>query len=160
VKVRVVSFGRPASGRYEQQVARYVARVGHRWPAEDLPLRPASGGREQDPARALAAEARAAERRLPERWPLVVLDERGRALTSRLFAELLGDHEARGVGGVTFLVGSDLGVAPSLRGKADLLLSLGPMTLPHQLARLVLWEQLFRAADILGSGGYHRPAVQ
>jgi 23S rRNA (pseudouridine1915-N3)-methyltransferase len=157
VKVRVAWFGRPASGAYEQQVSRYLDRVRHRWPAEDVALRPTSGGRDRDPARALAAEADAARRRLPEGWPLVALDERGRPMTSSDFAGRLAAFQDRGAEGVAFLIGSDLGIHSSLRGRADLLLSLGPMTLPHELARLVLWEQLFRASDILGGGGYHRP---
>jgi 23S rRNA (pseudouridine1915-N3)-methyltransferase len=158
VKIRVAWFGRPASGPYEKQVTRYIDRVCHRWPAEDVALRPVSGGRDRDPARALASEAQAAQRRLSGGWPLVVLDEGGKARTSSAFARLLADFQTRGVEGVAFLVGSDLGIAPSLRDQADSLLSLGPMTLPHQLARLVLWEQLFRASDILGGGGYHRSA--
>ena len=91
---------------------------------------------------------------------LVVLDERGRALTSEGFARRLGDFEARSTPGLDFVIGSDLGLDRDLVAAADWTLSLSPMTLPHQLARLLLWEQLFRATHILGGGGYHRSNVQ
>jgi 23S rRNA (pseudouridine1915-N3)-methyltransferase len=55
-----------------------------------------------------------------------------------------------------FVVGSDLGLHPDLLDRADEKISLSPMTLPHLLARLLLWEQLFRATHILGGGAYHR----
>jgi 23S rRNA (pseudouridine1915-N3)-methyltransferase len=90
----------------------------------------------------------------------VALDEAGRRVDSERFARVLGDAEQTGIPGVAFVVGSDLGLAAELRRQADLELSLGPMTLPHLLARLVLWEQLFRATHILGGGGYHRVRVQ
>ena len=61
--------------------------------------------------------------------------------------------------GVAFVLGSDLGVASSLRDQADVVLSLSPMTLPHLLARLMVWEQLYRATDILGPGNYHRSGI-
>jgi len=57
---------------------------------------------------------------------------------------------------LAFVLGSDLGLAPSLRNRADDVISLSSMTLPHLLARLMLWEQLYRATDILGGGNYHR----
>ncbi len=131
-------------------------RVSRRWPAVDVPLRPARDGRDRDPARALAREAERLTGRLPDRWPLIALDERGERLDSPGFAAMLRRYEEGGVPGVAFAVGSDLGLAAPVRDRADRVLSLGPMTLPHVLARIVLWEQLYRAVDILRGGSYHR----
>jgi 23S rRNA (pseudouridine1915-N3)-methyltransferase len=61
---------------------------------------------------------------------------------------------------VAFVVGSDLGLDPGLARTADRVVSLGPLTLPHRIARLVLWEQIFRATSILAGGRYHRLGVQ
>ena len=97
---------------------------------------------------------------IPQGWRLIALDEGGRELDSVAFARTLEDYEQRGVPGVVFVVGSDLGLDRDLVHAADAVLSLSRLTLPHQLARLVLWEQLFRATHILGGGGYHRQSVQ
>lgn len=160
MKLRVLWFGRPAASPYEGEVETYRRRVSRRWPAEDVPLKPHAGGRDDDPRRSLAAEARSAAEQAPAGWPVVALDEGGRALDSVAFAELLGGFESRGLPGIVFVVGSDLGLDRELAASAALRLSLGPLTLPHLLARLVLWEQLFRATHILGGGGYHRQGLQ
>jgi 23S rRNA (pseudouridine1915-N3)-methyltransferase len=156
LKIKLLWFGRPAASPYEGQIEGYRKKVQGRWPAADEPLRPASGGRDNDPARALRAEAALVRGRIADRWRLVVLDESGISMDSRGFAGMLADAEESGVPGVAFVIGSDIGVDADLRAAADTVLSLGPMTLPHLLARLVLWEQLFRATRILIGGGYHR----
>jgi 23S rRNA (pseudouridine1915-N3)-methyltransferase len=156
VKLRVIWFGRPAASPYEAEVATYRRRVCRRWPAEDLPLKPARAGRDADPHRAVAAEAGAARRVVPTGWKLVALEETGRQLDSEAFAGWLENVEAAGREGLALVLGSDLGLDPELAASADLRLSLSAMTLPHLLARLLLWEQIYRASDILIGGAYHR----
>ena len=160
MRVRVLWFGRPASSPFEAQVDGYRTRVGRRWAAEDCPLRPAAGGRDADPRRVLAQEAERVRQHLTQDWTLAVLDEAGERLSSIAFADRLAGLEARGVTGAAFLVGSDLGVDSTLKRDAAMRISISDMTLPHLIARLVVWEQLFRAASILGGGGYHRAVVQ
>jgi 23S rRNA (pseudouridine1915-N3)-methyltransferase len=160
VRVKVLWFGRPGRSPYESIIADYRRRVGRRWPAEDLPLKPAGGGRGSDPGRALAAEAASLRRHLLQGWEHVLLDERGRGVDSVELASILKDLEGRSVEGVTFVVGSDLGVDPQVRHECQLCLALSRLTLPHLIARLVLWEQLFRATHILEGGAYHRSDVQ
>ena len=160
MKIRVVWFGRPRASGWDDAVETYRKRVNCRWPAEDRPLRPVAGGRDSDPRRALREEARLLEHAIETGWPLVVLDERGRKLTSEKFARLLGDFESRSTPGLNLVIGSDLGLDGEFRARAAVSISLSPMTLPHQIVRLVLWEQLFRATHILGGGGYHRQDVQ
>jgi len=160
VKVRVAWFGRPKASPYEHEVETYRKRVHRRWPAEDRPLRAASGGRDKDPERVLRLEADVLMRHLESGWRLVALDEHGQTHTSEAFAKRLQKHADEGVEGVLFAIGSDLGLDKKFVARAGEKLSLGPMTLPHLLARLLLWEQLFRAANILGGGAYHRVEVQ
>jgi len=160
VKVRVVWLGRPTASPYEREVETYRKRVHRRWPAEDRPLRAAAGGRDKDPERALRLEADTLVRHLEPGWRLVALDEHGQTHTSDAFAKRLQKQADQGVEGVLFAIGSDLGLDKELVARADEKLSLGPMTLPHLLARLLLWEQLFRAANMLGGGAYHRVSVQ
>jgi 23S rRNA (pseudouridine1915-N3)-methyltransferase len=160
VKVRVAWLGRPSASPYEHEVETYRKRVDRKWPAEDRPLRTSAGGRDKDPGRALRLEADALMKQLQAGWRLVALDERGRATSSEDFAKGMQELADRGVEGVLFAIGSDLGLHGDLLERADERLSLSPMTLPHLLARLLLWEQLFRAANLLGGGVYHRVSVQ
>ncbi len=159
MRVRVLWFGRRGAGAFDEQIETYRRRVQQRWPAEDRVLKPVSGGRSDDPRRVLREEARALERALEPGWTLVVLDEGGRRLTSETFARMLREWEDRSTSGLDFVIGSDLGLDRDFAARAVVRLSLSPMTLPHQVARLVVWEQLFRATHILGGGGYHRPNV-
>lgn len=86
----------------------------------------------------------------------VVLDERGQALTSRQLAERLARWRDQGVPEAQFHIGAADGHDGALRDSADLLLSFGPATWPHLLARAMLSEQLYRATSILANHPYHR----
>ncbi len=87
---------------------------------------------------------------------VVVLDERGRSLTSRDFAVRIGGWRDEGTGEIVFLIGGADGHDEAVRARADLLLSLGSMTWPHQLVRVLLAGQLYRAQQILAGHPYHR----
>jgi 23S rRNA (pseudouridine1915-N3)-methyltransferase len=97
------------------------------------------------------ADDEAVARRIPERAYVCLLDERGRTCTSEAFARWIEDRRQAGRD-VCFVIGGPFG---STLEQADHRLSLGPMTLPHQLARVVLLEQLFRAHKILAGETYH-----
>jgi 23S rRNA (pseudouridine1915-N3)-methyltransferase len=86
---------------------------------------------------------------------LVLLDSRGRAMTSEAFAGWLGARRDEGAQQIVFAIGPASGWSDGARAKAGLLLSLGPMTLAHALARLVLAEQIYRAFTILSGHPYH-----
>ncbi len=86
---------------------------------------------------------------------LVLLDSRGKSLSSESFAAWLGQQRDTGRQSIAFAIGPASGWSEDARQKAGLLLSLGPMTLPHQLARVVLLEQLYRAFTILTGHPYH-----
>jgi 23S rRNA (pseudouridine1915-N3)-methyltransferase len=88
--------------------------------------------------------------------PLIVLDETGTSFTSRAFADKLQGWIERGDSDVTFVIGGANGLDDAIRARADLVLSFGPMTWPHMLARVLLCEQLWRAISILARHPYHR----
>ena len=88
------------------------------------------------------------------RW-LVLLDSRGKQLSSEELARFLRDHQDRNPIPLVFAIGPPDGFTVQLRGQADLVLSLGEMTLAHELARVVLLEQLYRAFTILKGHPYH-----
>ncbi len=103
-----------------------------------------------------AAEADALSRALPNGAATVALDERGRTLSSTDLADRLASFRDAGRADLAFLVGGADGLLGELRDSAELVLSFGPMVWPHMLARVMLFEQLYRAATILSGGPYHR----
>lgn len=92
----------------------------------------------------------------PKGAVVVALDERGKALSSVAFARRLGAWRDDGVGDVVFVIGGAEGLDETVRQKAQLVLSLGPMTWPHLMVRAMLAEQLYRAQAILTGHPYHR----
>ena len=103
-----------------------------------------------------ANEAKLLLAALPEKARLVVLDERGKSLTSVDFAGWLGKWRDDGVADLAFVIGGADGHDPSMRKKAELVLNLSTMTWPHMLVRVMLAEQLWRAQSILAGHPYHR----
>ena len=94
---------------------------------------------------------------LPQRGFAVVLDERGKAMASEAFAQLLRRHLDDATPEVSFVIGGPDGHAAETRSEAGLLLSFGAMTWPHRLVRVMLFEQIYRAMTILQAHPYHRP---
>jgi 23S rRNA (pseudouridine1915-N3)-methyltransferase len=104
----------------------------------------------------MEAEADLLARVVPSGAMLVTLDERGKVLSSPEFAAELAKWRDGGRQDVAFVIGGADGIAPSLRSKAEFSISFGRMVWPHMLVRVMLAEQLYRAATILAGGPYHR----
>ena len=102
------------------------------------------------------AEAALLRRAIPDGAFLVTLDERGKVMTSPEFANKLAGWRDNSQRDVAFVIGGADGIAPDLRAQADFSISFGKMVWPHMLARVMLTEQLYRAANILSGGPYHR----
>ncbi len=102
------------------------------------------------------AEAALLAKALPENATLVVLDERGKLLTSPEFSNKIANWRDSGQANLAFMIGGADGLDASLLNRADLKLSFGKMVWPHMLARVMLAEQLYRAASILSGAPYHR----
>ena len=145
--------GRPR-GELAPAIAEYEARAARYWPVTVHEVR-------EEPARAVAPELvreREAERlfaKVAAGGVLVACDERGEGWTSERFAGWLQRQrdEARDV---TFVVGGAYGLAPAVRERALVRLAVAPWTLPHEMARLVLAEQLYRAGTIVRGEPYHK----
>jgi len=104
----------------------------------------------------MAAEADLLARTLPAGAVVVCLDERGEMLTSPELAQRMARWRDDGRQDLAFVIGGADGIDPSLRGRADLLISFGRMVWPHMLVRVMLAEQIYRAATILSGSPYHR----
>lgn len=104
----------------------------------------------------MEAEADLLSRAIPSGALIACLDERGKVLSSPEFADQLARWRDGGRQDVAFVIGGADGIAPGLRDRADFLLSFGRMVWPHMLVRVMIAEQLYRAANILSGGPYHR----
>ncbi|WP_293451386.1 23S rRNA (pseudouridine(1915)-N(3))-methyltransferase RlmH [Planktotalea sp.] len=104
----------------------------------------------------MSAEAVLLDRVVPKGAIICAMDERGTVMTSPKFATKLADWRDAGQSDLAFIIGGADGIDPKLRARADAKLSFGSMVWPHMLARVMLAEQLYRAASILSGSPYHR----
>ena len=154
-EILVIWFGKARRDAWEELASEYRDRLERQAPVRDVVLKPGRGeGLER-----LAAEAEAVRAAVPDPCRVVVLDRRGRAESSRQLAARLARWWNEWPHPIAFVVGSDLGLHPDLAAAAHRRMSLGPLTLPHALARLVLYEQLYRAFSIREGTSYHRDPV-
>lgn len=159
MRVTIAAIGRMKAGPERELAARYLDRFAKAGPPLGLDYR---GLVEQAEARAAGADERKRDEAgrltagLPDGALLAALDETGRALSSDEFAAEIARLRDEGARDLAFLIGGPDGLDPELRGRSRLVLSLGRLTWPHQLARILLAEQLYRAATILAGHPYHR----
>ena len=155
MRLQLCAVGRMRSGPERALVDDYVSRFDRTGRA--LGLGPVSEHEVEDKrGGGMAAQAELLLRAVPVGALLVVLDERGQVLSSPDFAAQLAAWRDGGRQDVAFVIGGADGIAPGLRARADFALSFGRMVWPHLLVRVMLAEQLYRAATILGGGPYHR----
>ena len=155
MRIHICAVGRLRAGPEAELIDDYLSRFDRTGRA--LGLGPAAVSEVDDrKGGGMAAEAALLRRAVPKGAVICALDERGRTLTSPKCAERLAGWRDAGRSDVAFVIGGADGIAPDLRGEADFLLSFGQMVWPHMLARVMLTEQLYRAANILAGGPYHR----
>lgn len=151
-KIYVISVGKLKTPFWQEAASHYHTRLSRSHQVESIVIR--------DSDAALAPEARKKQEgerimaALPPGASCICLDEHGEAKSSPALAaylQKLWDASRP----PCFVLGGSYGLSPDLLQKAQLKLSFGPMTLPHELAQVVLWEQLFRADAILRKTGYH-----
>lgn len=151
MRITLVAVGRAKSEPARELYDDYAARL--RWP---LVLREVEERRTLPPAELKKREGELILAALPRAARLVALDEHGRTMDSRAFAALLGRWQDQGLRDLAFAIGGAEGLSEAVLDRAQLRLSLGPMTWPHLLVRALLSEQLFRAQAILDGHPYHR----
>lgn len=152
LKIRVVAVGGIKESFYREAVAEYVKRLG-RWAKVEI-TETEEASHIEDSARKREAEAEGILRRI--KGKTVLLDVKGKRVKSEEIAELLDRTALSGESEISFVIGGSNGVSPSVRSRADEVLSFGDITLPHQLFRVVLLEQLYRAETILHGASYHK----
>ncbi len=155
MRVHLIAVGRLRAGPERDLVDDYVLRFDRT--GRPLGLGPAVEHEVEDKKNlGMGAEAELLARAVPSGSVLVTLDERGRVMTSPEFAGMLARWRDGGRQDVAFVIGGADGIDPGLRARAEASVSFGAMVWPHMLVRVMLAEQLYRAATILGGGPYHR----
>ncbi|MEJ2313295.1 MAG: 23S rRNA (pseudouridine(1915)-N(3))-methyltransferase RlmH [Nitrospirota bacterium] len=144
MKFRIIWAGKTKEAYAAEGVAKYLKLLGALAKVEVVEVREQKGGPEDERLR------KEGERILKQTSSFVLLDERGPELTSVEFAEMLRDR-----GRADFVVGGAYGVSAEVKAAASETLALSRMTLTHEMARVLLLEQLYRAVTILKGGGYH-----
>ncbi|MEO1694505.1 MAG: 23S rRNA (pseudouridine(1915)-N(3))-methyltransferase RlmH [Pseudomonadota bacterium] len=159
MRLQIVAVGRMKPGPTADLFAHYAARIpptARQVGISGLEVVERAESRAQTVEQRKQEEARAlAERAQPE-YARVALDENGALLSSAAFAEKLGQWRDSGAPGAAFFIGGADGLHADVSSGAALTLSLGRLTMPHQLARIVLAEQLYRAMTLLAGHPYHR----
>ena len=155
IRVHVCAVGRLRRGPERELIDDYATRFDRT--GQSLGLGPLSLTEVDDKkGGGMAAEAILLQRALPAGAVVCCLDERGKVLSSPAFADQLAGWRDQGRGDIAFVIGGADGIDPALRNGADFSLSFGKMVWPHMLARVMLVEQLYRAASILAGAPYHR----
>ena len=155
MKARLIATGEHAPSWVAEGFAEYRKRLSHWLPLELVEVEPGLRGKGRDPQRAIEDEGRRVLAALPKNAHVVALDGRGKMHSSEQLAVRLEHWRGRGQD-LAFLIGGPEGHAPEVIARADETWSLGPLTLPHMLVRLVLAEQVYRAAALLANHPYHR----
>ena len=156
MKLKFIWAGSHADEELAEQVETYLKRIGHFFPFEVVEVRPERGRQSENDVAIMRAQSARLLTAIPDRGYTVVLDERGHMLDSLKFAQLLERLTTDNPHGVNFVVGGDVGFDDSVRSRADKLLGLSAMTLPHQLARVILLEQIYRACTLMRNIRYHK----
>ncbi len=155
MKIIVVAVG-GVKGPLAGAVAEYEARAGRYWKLEVAEVDAGARGRDPDPERVMAAEAERILSRIPEGLEVVALTREAKQMRSRMLARYLQQLMVGSAPGVAFVLGGAYGLDGTVLSRARRKISLSAMTLPHEMARLVLVEQLYRAGTILRNEPYHK----
>ena len=156
MKIRIIWIGSNNDAEFGAAIDRYFNRIKHFFPIEVTELAPEKSRQNKDDASIMRADSARLVGAIPSRGTTVVLDERGELLDSLKFSRWLERLTTQEPYGINFVMGGDVGMDESVRKRASKVISLSPMTLPHQIARVVLLEQIYRACTLMRNIPYHK----
>jgi len=156
MKITLVWPASSSEKDFAEAIDRYLKRIRHFYPIEVVEVAAERGRQTQSDATTMRSQSSRLLAAIPARGTVVVLDERGQMLDSLKFARWLERLTIDSPHGIHFVVGGDVGLDDSVRNRADKVLSLSAMTLPHQVARVVLLEQIYRACTLMRNIRYHK----
>jgi len=153
--LHIITVGKDKDSWITDQIAHYRTILSRYARLEMTTVAEAKYTKNTDLKRALAGEADAIEGKLQGGF-LVVLDVKGRSFSTELLAKEISRIQVSGVSTIEWVIGGPFGLHDRLKEKADLLFSLSPLTLSHQITRVVLLEQLYRVLNLNAGGSYHK----
>lgn len=156
MKIRIISVGKIKESYLLEGVEDYLKRLAHYTEVEYIEVKDEKIFSSSDSDQIKQREAERIEKSLLPGGILIALDEKGQAFSSKNLAEFLQHQQIQGIRVLQFVIGGALGLASSVLNKASLKLSLSKMTFTHQLSRLILVEQLYRAFTIIKGEPYHK----
>jgi 23S rRNA (pseudouridine1915-N3)-methyltransferase len=159
MRVVIAAVGRLKSGPERDLAERYLKRAaqsGRSIGLTGIEIIEIRESRADNAARRMLEESIAITNVIPERAVVILMDERGKSLPSAAFASQLQAWRTEDRPAVVFVIGGAEGLAPALKDKAKLTIGFGAATWPHQLVRVMLLEQIYRAVTILSGHPYHR----
>ena len=154
--IKFLWVGKTKNASIRSLLLDYVERIRHLMPCEVIEIRDLSKRRSFSTAELIAAEGEALAKHVPANGRLVALDETGSQFTSRDFARWLETEQNTGVRGITFVMGGPEGLSQEISKKANIILSMGKMTWTHEMCRVLLLEQIYRALCIMRNIPYHK----
>lgn len=155
MKLRLVCVGKLSEAYWRQAAEDFAARLNRYLPLNEIELKEQKAGKKADPRYICEREGERILEKIPAQAYVVVLDERGRTLTSEELAGQLDRHMVQGTAELVFVIGGAYGLSPAVKARADQILALSRLTFTHQMARLFLLEQLYRAMTIVRHEPYH-----
>ena len=155
MNVSIIGVGQP-SGLLAGAIREYEERAGRYWKLDSRAVDPEKATRNRPDEQIMAAEAERLLAAVPDRAEIVALTRKGKGWSSRGLAKYLNGLAVGSAAGAAFVIGGAYGLHETVLRRATRRLALSPMTLPHDLARLVLAEQLYRAGTIVRGEPYHK----
>ena len=150
MKIKVICIGKTKRGYLDQGIKEYISRLGYYTCFDWVEIRPSHKSKEP-----LCEEAKKIRSRIHPQALRIVLTDGGKDFSSQDFARWFEKEMIKGIQEVDFIIGGDLGLDSSIISEADMCLSLSRMTFTHQMVRLILLEQLYRAFTIIRGEPYH-----
>ena len=155
MKINIITVGKPGNVHYSALTAMYQKRLQRYFSLSVIHTRDVAAAK-QRPQEIMRREALLLQKKLPERGKRIVLDQHGTALSSEKFAAFLEKNRSERSTDLSFIIGGPYGLDPSIKALADITFSLSSMTLVHELALVVLLEQIYRGATLMSGKKYHK----
>ena len=158
VRIKIRAVGKIKEPYIREAIADYTKRIGQNCSIEYVEYleSPVPDGHPSSVHRAIESEGEKLCLGITEQDYVIALDRTGTQCTSEMFSEIIGNCEINGPYQIVFLIGGPHGLSGSCIRRADYILSFSRMTFPHQIARLLVYEQIYRAFTILRGLPYHR----
>jgi 23S rRNA (pseudouridine1915-N3)-methyltransferase len=156
MQIKFLWVGKTKNASIRSLVSDYLERIGHWVSSEVVETRDLSKGRSVRVADLIESEGEEIAKHIPKFGRIVALDETGKQFTSSDFARWIESEQNSGTRSITFIIGGPEGLSRAVAGRAHVVMSLGKMTWTHEMCRVLILEQVYRALCIMRKIPYHK----